>query len=84
VYIGKKIRYRPLRFCLKLKLIGVGKPNQSSYNKSLNERCRGERPNEHWVTGPAHARSVIEKWRREPNDLRPTTEDSDRPDGCLF
>jgi transposase InsO family protein len=54
-----------------LRLIEPGKPNQNAYIESFNGRLRDECLNEHWFTSLAHARTVIEVWRREYNDERP-------------
>lgn len=56
---------------LLLRLIEPGKPNQNAYIESFNGRFRDECLNEHWFTSLAHARAVIEDWRREYNDERP-------------
>jgi hypothetical protein len=45
--------------------------NQNAYVESFNGRLRDECLNEHWFTSLAHARSVIEAWRREYNEERP-------------
>lgn len=54
-----------------MRLIEPGKPNQNAYVESFNGRLRDECLNEHWFTSLAHARSVIEAWRREYNEERP-------------
>ncbi len=54
-----------------LRQIEPGKPNQNAYIESFNGRFRDECLNEHWFTSLAHARVVIETWRREYNDERP-------------
>jgi len=54
-----------------LRLIERGKPNQNVYIESFNDRLRDESLNEHWFTSVAHARVVIEAWRREYNEERP-------------
>jgi len=54
-----------------LRLIEPGKPNQNAYVESFNGRLRDECLNEHWFMSLAHARTVIEAWRREYNDERP-------------
>jgi transposase InsO family protein len=54
-----------------LRLIEPGKPNQNAYVESFNGRLRDECLNEHWFTSLAHARVVIEAWRREYNEERP-------------
>src|SRR5918994_2386134 len=53
-----------------LRLIEPGKPNQNAYIESFNGRLRDECLNEHWFTSLAHARTVIEGWRREYNEER--------------
>ena len=54
-----------------LRLIEPGKPNQNAYLESFNGRLRDECLNEQWFTTLAHARTVIEGWRREYNEERP-------------
>ena len=54
-----------------LRLIEPGKPNQNAYVESFNGRLRDECLNEHWFMSLAHARTVIETWRREYNEERP-------------
>jgi len=44
---------------------------QNAYIESFNGRLRDECLNEHWFTSLAHARVVIESWRREYNEERP-------------
>jgi putative transposase len=56
---------------VKLRLIEPGKPNQNAYVESFNGRLRDESLNEHWFVSLAHARVVIEAWRREYNEERP-------------
>jgi putative transposase len=54
-----------------LRLIEPGKPNQNAYIESFNGRLRDECLNEHWFLNLAHARTIIEAWRREYNEDRP-------------
>lgn len=54
-----------------LRLIEPGKPNQNAYIESFNGRLRDECLNEHWFVSLAHARHIIEAWRREYNEERP-------------
>lgn len=56
---------------VRLFLIEPGKPNQNAYIESFNGRLRDECLNEHWFVTLAHARAVIEAWRREYNEERP-------------
>jgi len=59
------------RHGIALRLIEPGKPNQNAYVESFNGRFRDECLNEHWFISLAHARAVIEAWRREYNEERP-------------
>jgi transposase InsO family protein len=59
------------RHGIALRLIEPGKPNQNAYVESFNGRFRDECLNEHWFMSLAHARAVIEAWRREYNEERP-------------
>jgi putative transposase len=56
---------------VQLRLIEPGKPNQNAYIESFNGRLRDECLNEHWFPGLLHARTEIERWRREYNEERP-------------
>jgi len=70
-FVGKAMLNWSFRTGVSLKLIEPGKPNQNAYVESLNGRFRDECLNEHWFTSLAHARHVIEDWRREYNEQRP-------------
>ncbi|QEO99488.1 transposase [Xanthomonas oryzae pv. oryzicola] len=50
--------------------IQPGKPNQNAYVESFNGRRRDECLNEHWFPTLLHARTEIERWRREYNEHR--------------
>ena len=56
---------------VQLRLIEPGKPNQNAYIESFNGRLRDECLNEHWFPHLLHARTEIERWRREYNEERP-------------
>jgi len=56
---------------VQLRLIEPGKPNQNAYIESFNGRFRDECLNEHWFPSLLHARTEIERWRREYNEERP-------------
>jgi len=56
---------------VQLFLIELGKPDQNAYIESFNGRFRDECLNEHWFTSLAHARVIVEAWRREYNEERP-------------
>lgn len=70
-FTGKAMLTWAHRHSIALRLIEPGKPNQNAYVESFNGRLRDECLNEHWFTSLAHARTVIEAWRREYNDERP-------------
>jgi putative transposase len=70
-FIGKAMLNWAHRMGVQLKLIEPGKPNQNAYAESFNGRLRDECLNEHWFTSLAHAKHVIEDWRREYNEQRP-------------
>lgn len=54
-----------------LRLIEPGKPNQNAYIESFNGRFRDECLNEQWFLNLAHAKAIIEAWRRAYNEERP-------------
>ncbi len=70
-FTGKAMLTWAHRHGISLRLIEPGKPNQNAYVESFNGRLRDECLNEHWFTSLAHARTVIETWRREYNEERP-------------
>jgi putative transposase len=70
-FCGKAMLNWAHRNAVMLRLIEPGKPNQNAYVESFNGRLRDECLNEHWFTSLAHARAVIEAWRREYNEERP-------------
>ena len=70
-FTGKAMLTWAHQHSVALRLIEPGKPNQNAFVESFNGRLRDECLNEHWFTSLAHARAVIEAWRREYNDERP-------------
>jgi len=70
-FVGKAMLNWSFRMDVQLKLIEPGKPNQNAYVESFNGRLRDECLNETWFTSLAHAKAVIEDWRREYNEQRP-------------
>ena len=70
-FTGKAMLNWAYRNGVLLWLIEPGTPNQNAYVESFNGRLRDECLNEHWFTSLAHARTVIEAWRREYNEERP-------------
>ena len=51
--------------------IAPGKPQQNGYVESFNGRLRDECLNETLFASLAHARSALERWRRDYNHVRP-------------
>jgi transposase InsO family protein len=70
-FTGKAMLTWAHRNGIALRLIEPGKPNQNAYVESFNGRLRDECLNEHWFMSLAHARALIESWRREYNEERP-------------
>lgn len=70
-FTGKAMLNWAYRRGIALRLIEPGKPNQNAYVESFNGRFRDECLNEHWFMSLAHARALIEAWRKEYNDERP-------------
>ena len=54
-----------------LRFIEPGKPVQNAYIESFNGRFRDECLNEHWFSSLHEARVLIERWRRDYNEVRP-------------
>jgi putative transposase len=51
--------------------IEPGKPVQNAYVESFNGKFRDECLNEHWFARLDQARTLIEDWRRDYNEVRP-------------
>jgi len=51
--------------------IAPGKPVQNAFVESFNGRCRDECLNEEVFANLTEARAVIERWRRDYNEVRP-------------
>jgi putative transposase len=54
-----------------LHFIRPGKPVENAYIESFNGKLRDECLNENWFTDLEDARSKIEAWRRDYNEVRP-------------
>jgi putative transposase len=48
-----------------------GKPTQNAFIESFNGKFRDECLNEHWFKSLAHAREIINTWRKDYNEVRP-------------
>ena len=56
---------------VELRFIDPGKPSQNAFIESFNGRFRDECLNQHWFVNLAHARRVVDAWRRDYNQARP-------------
>lgn len=56
---------------VRLSFIEPGKPSQNAYVESFNGRFRDECLNDHWFTSLDEAKILIERWRKDYNDVRP-------------
>jgi putative transposase len=56
---------------VRLRFIDPGKPIQNAFVESFNGRLRDECLDQHWFTGLADARRIIEAWRIDYNRTRP-------------
>ena len=58
---------------VKLNFIRPGKPIENAYAESFIGKFRDECLNTNWFIDLNHARSIIEDWRRDYNEVRPHT-----------
>ena len=63
---------------VRLRFIAPGKPVQSCFVESFNDKFRDECLNEHWFTSLYDARAKVETWRRDYNAVRPHQSLGDR------
>jgi putative transposase len=70
-FAGKALDEWAYRRGVKLNFIRPGKPIENAYVESFNGRFRDECLNTNWFLSLKHARSVIEEWRRDYNEVRP-------------
>ena len=70
-FAGRVLDEWAYRKGVKLNFIRPGKPIENAYAESFNGRFRDECLNTNWFISLNHARSVIEEWRRDYNEVRP-------------
>ena len=70
-FAGKVLDAWAYRRGVTLHFIRPGEPVENAYIESFNGKFRDECLNEHWFTSLAHARDVIEGWRKDYNEARP-------------
>ena len=56
---------------IKILFIRPGKPTENAYVESFNGKFRDECLNEHWFVDLGDARTKIENWRVDYNEVRP-------------
>ena len=69
-FAGRVLDEWAYRKGVKLNFIRPGKPIENAYAESFNGRFRDECLNTNWFISLNHARSVIEEWRRDYNEVR--------------
>ena len=70
-FSGKILDEWAYRKGVKLNFIRPGKPIENAFAESFNSRFRDECLNTNWFIDIKHARSVIEDWRKDYNEVRP-------------
>jgi putative transposase len=70
-FTGKALDAWAYQHGVKLHFIRPGKPVENAYCESFNGKLRNECLNIHWFTDLADARSKIEAWRMDYNEVRP-------------
>ena len=70
-FAGRALDEWAYRKGIKLNFIRPGKPIENAYAESFNGRFRDECLNTNWFISLGHARSIIEEWRRDYNEIRP-------------
>ena len=70
-FAGRVLDEWAYRKGVKLNFIRPGKPIENAYAESFNGRLRDECLNTNWFLSLNHARSIIEEWRRDYNEIRP-------------
>jgi putative transposase len=70
-FAGKALDEWAYRRGIKLNFIRPGKPVENAYAESFIGRLRDECLNENWFSSVREARDILERWRRDYNDVRP-------------
>jgi putative transposase len=60
-----------LHGCCEDHFIRPGKPVENCYVESFNGKFRDECLNDHWFVSLDDARTIIESWRRDYNEVKP-------------
>ena len=70
-FTGKALDQWGYKNKVKLDFIEPGKPMQHAYVESFNGKLRDECLNEHWFASVQEARTILEQWRVDYNEVRP-------------
>jgi len=70
-FAGKVLDEWAYRKGVKLNFIRPGKPIENAFIESFNGRFRDECLNTNWFISLKHARTLIEEWRKDYNEVRP-------------
>jgi putative transposase len=70
-FAGKTLDEWAYRKGVKLNFIRPGKPVENAFAESFNGRLRDECLNDNWFLNLKHARTIIEAWRKDYNNVRP-------------
>jgi len=70
-FAGRALDEWAYRNGIKLNFIRPGKPIENAFVESFIGRLRDECLNTNWFMNLKHARYVIEKWRKDYNEVRP-------------
>jgi len=70
-FVGKALDEWAYRRGIKLNFIRPGKPVENAYAESFIGRLRDECLNENWFSSVREARDILERWRRDYNEVRP-------------
>ena len=70
-FAGKALDEWAYRCGVKLNFIRPGKPVENAYAESFIGRLRDECLNQNWFVSLSEARSIIEEWRMDYNEVRP-------------
>ena len=70
-FAGQAVDFWAHRHGVSLSFIEPGKPAQNAYIESFNGKFRDECLNENYFTSLLDARTTIEAWRKDYNEVRP-------------
>jgi len=78
-FIGRALDAWAYEHKVRLDFIQPGKPTQNAFVESFNGKFRDECLDQHWFVSLRHARTEIESWRDDYNNIRPHSSLADLP-----